>query len=62
MHQQCLNQPTLISLHPNEYTQGLCYYLFAVNLNRCVKTLDTLNELSTKVITGYDYRIIWLQD
>ena len=43
MHQQCLNQPTLINLHPNEYTQGLCYYLFVVNLNRYVKKLDTLN-------------------
>ena len=26
-------QPTLINLHPNEYTQGLHYYPFAVNLD-----------------------------
>ena len=25
--------PTLINLHPNEYTQELCYYPFAVNLD-----------------------------
>ena len=33
-NQQCMIQPTLISLHPNEYTQGLLYYPFAVNLDR----------------------------
>ena len=30
--QQCMIQPTLINLHPNEYTQRLCYYPFASNL------------------------------
>ena len=28
-------QPTLIDLHPDEYTVGLRYYPFAVNLDRC---------------------------
>ena len=23
---QCMVQPTLINVHPNEYSQGLCYY------------------------------------
>ena len=29
-------QPTLINLHPNEYTQELHYYPFTVKLDRCV--------------------------
>ena len=29
-------QPTLIDLHPNEYTQELHYYPFTVKLDRCV--------------------------
>ena len=35
-NQQCIIQPTLISFHCNKYTQGLRYYPFAVNLDRCV--------------------------
>ena len=43
-------QPTLINLHPNEYSQGLCYYPFAVNLNRLVGSCNTLNGLSNRVV------------
>ena len=32
-NQQCMNQPTLINFHPNEYGQGLRYYPFAINLD-----------------------------
>ena len=42
-------RPTLISLHPNEYNQELHYYPFAVNLDRCVGSCNTLNDLSNKV-------------
>ena len=35
-------QPSLINLYSNEYTQGLCYYPFAVNLDRCVGSCNTL--------------------
>ena len=48
-NQQCLIQPTLIYLHPKEYSQGLCYYQFAVNLDRCVGSCNTPNDLSNKV-------------
>ena len=48
-NQKCRTQPILIKLHPNEYTQGLCYYLFAVNLVRYVGSCNTLNDLSDKV-------------
>ena len=42
-------QATFINLHPNEYTQGLHYYPFAVNLDRCVRSCNTLNDLSNNV-------------
>ena len=42
-------QPILINLHPDEYSQELHYYPFAVRLDRCVGTFNTLNDLSNKV-------------
>ena len=44
-----MTQPTLINVHLNEYTQGLCYYPSAVNLDRFVESCNTLNNLSNKV-------------
>ena len=44
-----MTQSTLINLHPNEYSQRLHYYPFVVNLDRCVGSCNTLNELSNKV-------------
>ena len=38
-----------INLHRNEYTQGLHYYPFTVNLDRCVGICNAVNDLSTKV-------------
>ena len=35
-NQQYITQPNLNNLHPNEYIQGLSYYLFAVNLDKCI--------------------------
>ena len=48
-NQQCMTHPTLINLHPNEHSQGLCYYPFVVNLDRCVGSCNTLNDLSNRV-------------
>ena len=42
-------QPTLIDLHPNEFSQELKYYPFAVKLDRCTGSHNTLNDLSKKV-------------
>ena len=42
-------QPTLINLHPNEYSQEFYYYSFAVLLQRCVGSCSTLNDISIKV-------------
>ena len=39
-------QPTLIDLHPNEYTQDFHYYPFEVKQDRCIGSFNTLNDLS----------------
>ena len=41
-------KPTLINLHHNEYSQELHYYPFAVKLDGCLRSCNTLNELSNK--------------
>ena len=43
-NQKCMIQPTLINLHPNEYSQEFYYYLSAVKLDRCVGSCNTLND------------------
>ena len=48
-NQKCLTQPTLINLHPNAYSQKFHYYPFAVKLDRCVGSCNTVNDLSPKV-------------
>ena len=48
-NQEGMTQPTLIHLHPIEYSQKFHYYLFAVKLDRCVGSCNTLNDLSNKV-------------
>ena len=48
-NQKCITQPTLINLHPNEYSQEFHYYPFSVKLDRCVGSCNTLNDLSNKV-------------
>ena len=48
-NQKCVILPTLINLHLNEYSQKLHYYPFLVELDRCVGSCNTLNDLSNKV-------------
>ena len=48
-NQKHMIQPTLINLHPNEYSQEFDYHSFAVKLDRCVGSCSTLNDLSNKV-------------
>ena len=48
-NQKCKTQPTLINLHPNEYSQEFHYYPFAVKVDRCVGSSNILNDLSNKV-------------
>ena len=47
-NQKCMIQPTLINLHPNEYSQEFHNYPFAVILDRCAGSCNTLNELTNK--------------
>ena len=44
-----IRPPIPLNLHPNEYTQGLRYYRFAVNLNRCNGSCNTLSDLPNRI-------------
>ena len=46
--QRCMVEPALVNLLPNEYSQELHYYPFAVNLDRHVGSCNTLNDLCNK--------------
>ena len=48
-NQNCIIQADLIHLHHNEYSQEFHYYSFAVKLDRCVGSCNTLNDLSDKI-------------
>ena len=48
-NKKCKIQPTLINLHPNEYSQEFRYYPFAVKLDQYVGSCNTLNDLSNNV-------------
>ena len=57
-----MTQPTLISLHKNEYTEGWRYYPFAIKLDRYVGSCNTLNDLPNKVCAPNkteDLNLIW---
>ena len=48
-NQQCTTQLNLINLHLHEYSKGLYYYPFAVDLDRCFGSCSTFDDLSNKV-------------
>ena len=48
-NQECTTQHTPINLHFHDYTQGLSYYQFTVNLDRWVGSCSTFNDISNKV-------------
>ena len=48
-NQKCMTQPSLINLHPNEYSQEFYYYPFSVKLDRYVGSCNTLHDLCNKV-------------
>ena len=56
-NQKCEIQPTLINLHPNKYSQDFHYYPFAVKLDRCVGSFNTLNDLSNEVCVPQKQKI-----
>ena len=48
-NQKCMTESTLINLHSKEYRQEFQYYPFAVNLDKCAGSFNTLNDLPNKV-------------
>ena len=50
-------QPTFINLHHNEYSQEFQCYPFAVKLDRCVGSCNTLNDVSNKVCVPNEKQI-----
>ena len=48
-NQKGVIEPTLINLHPDEYSQEFQYYPFAIRFDRCVGSWNTLNDLSNKL-------------
>ena len=48
-NQKCEIQRALIESHPNKYSQELHYRPFAVKLDKCVGSCNTLNDLPNKV-------------
>ena len=48
-NQECMTQLTLINLQPTEYSQEFYYYPFAIKLDSCVESCNTLNDLPNKV-------------
>ena len=44
-----MSLPTLVNLDLNEYIEGIRYYPFAVNLDRCIGHCNTLNDLSRTI-------------
>ena len=43
-NQKCMTQPTLINLHPNEYSQKLHCYPFLLKLDRCVESCFQIKQ------------------
>ena len=43
------NSTSFFNSHSNKYTQELDYHRFAVIFDRCVRSYNTLNDLSNKV-------------
>ena len=54
INQKCEIQPMIINLHPNEYSQELHYNPFAVKLDKCVGSCNTLNDLCDKVCIPHE--------
>ena len=48
-NQKCMTQPTLINLHPYEYSDELPYCPSVVNFDRCVGSCNILKDFSNKV-------------
>ena len=48
-NEKCMTLPTRINLYPNQDSQELHYYPFAVNLDRYAGSCKTLDDLSSRL-------------
>ena len=48
-NKKCEIQPVFINLHPNKYSQEFHCSPFAVKLDRCAGSCNTINDLSNKL-------------
>ena len=48
-NQLCMSRPTPINFIPNQHNQGLSYYSFMVNLDRCNGSCNTLDDPSGRI-------------
>ena len=48
-HRKCMGQPTLINLHPNECNREFHFYPFAVKLDKCDGSFNTVNDLCNEI-------------
>ena len=44
-----MTQTTLMNLHPNKYSQEFHFYPFAVKLDKCARSFNTINDLSNEI-------------
>ena len=51
-NQKCMTQAAPISVNPNKYSEEWSYYPFVVNLNRCVGSCKTFDDLSSRVLVS----------
>ena len=56
-NQKCMTQPTPINLYPNEYSEELCYYSFAVNLDGLMEIAILLMNYIIKYVFQMKPRI-----
>ena len=57
-----MTPPSLINFHPDEYSQEILCYAFAVNLDGCVESCDTLNDLYNNVFVPNKTKDLGLHD
>ena len=48
-NQLCMTRPTLIDLNHDEYNQGLRYYPFMINLERCSGNCNSFDNPSGQI-------------
>ena len=48
-NEKCMTLPTRINLYPNQDSQELHYYPFAVNLDRYAGSCNTLDDISSRL-------------